>query len=154
MPYSNNDSLPDGVKNALPSAAQTIFRRAFNATQSSHSDYSEERLFRIAWGAVKNAGYKKSGDKWIKESFELIAKVIDNSWSNGVYTLSALVPKDEIDKAHMYESHWEVESPYIMSGVSETPNGYLFEFILMRENYNNEEHSKIGMKMSLTLDDL
>jgi cation transport regulator len=154
MPYSNNTALPSGVKDALPSAAQSIFRRAFNATESSHSDYSEERLFRIAWGAVKNAGYKKTGEKWVKESFSVSAKVIDKSWSNGVYTLSSLIPRDEINEEQIFEHYWEAESPYIVSGISKTPHGYLFEFILMKENmiYEVDEPIKICVKMSLTLD--
>lgn len=65
MPYKTNKELPDSVKKALPSKAQEIFRKAFN---SAVSENDEESAFKIAWAAVEKAGYKKEGDKWIKES--------------------------------------------------------------------------------------
>lgn len=67
MPYSNNSELPESVKDSLPSAAQTIFRKAFN---SAEKENSEESAFKIAWSAVKKAGYKKKGDEWVKESLQ------------------------------------------------------------------------------------
>jgi cation transport regulator len=65
-PYSNNSELPSSVKDALPEHAQTIFRSAW---MSAYKDgKSEEVCFKIAWAAVKNAGYKKNKDgKWTKE---------------------------------------------------------------------------------------
>ena len=62
MPYDRNSELPKSVK-VLPEHAQTIFRKAFN---NSIGKYGEERAFKIAWAAVKNAGYRKQGDKWVK----------------------------------------------------------------------------------------
>ena len=67
MPYSKNAELPENVK-VLPSAAQTIFRKAFNEAEKQ---YEEERSFNVAWAAVKKAGYKKEGDEWVKESEDL-----------------------------------------------------------------------------------
>ncbi len=64
MPYPNIDSLPDGVK-ALPKEAQEIWRNAFN---SAVKDKDEETANKIAWGAVKNAGFLKEGDKWVKKN--------------------------------------------------------------------------------------
>ena len=65
-PYSNNDQLPPSVKDALPEHAQDIFRNAFNSAYGSGK--SEEVCFKIAWAAVKNAGYKKNKDgKWVKK---------------------------------------------------------------------------------------
>lgn len=67
MPYARNSELPLGVRNALPDAAQTIFRNAFNSQQKG--GLSEERSFASAWGAVRNAGYHKGEDgKWRKMS--------------------------------------------------------------------------------------
>ena len=65
-PYSKNSDLPSSVKDALPDHAQTIFRSAW---MSAYKDgKSEEVCFKIAWAAVKNAGYKKNKDgKWTKE---------------------------------------------------------------------------------------
>jgi cation transport regulator len=60
-PYSSNSELPKSVRNVLPAKAQTIFRKAFN----SASQYPEARRMKIAWAAVKNAGYHKGADgKW------------------------------------------------------------------------------------------
>jgi cation transport regulator len=65
-PYSNNSELPSSVKDALPDHAQTIFRSAW---MSAFKDgKSEEVCFKIAWAAVKAAGYKKNKDgKWVKK---------------------------------------------------------------------------------------
>ena len=51
MPYKSNADLPQGVKTALPAAAQTIFRNAFNAMMAKTPDLSEARMFKQAWGA-------------------------------------------------------------------------------------------------------
>jgi len=66
-PYSNIDQLPKSVKNVLPVPAQIIFLKAFNSALKQGKD--EETAFKIAWQAVKNAGYYKSkdGDKWKKK---------------------------------------------------------------------------------------
>ena len=66
MPYKTNQALPDSVKGSLPKAAQDIFRKVFNAALKQYDD--EEKAFKVAWSAVKKAGYKKVDDKWIKES--------------------------------------------------------------------------------------
>ena len=64
MPYESNTDLPESVRNALPDAAQTIFRKAFNAAYEEY-DHDETRAVRVAWAAVKNV-YEKKGDKWVK----------------------------------------------------------------------------------------
>lgn len=66
MPYSKNSELPDSVK-VLPSGAQTIWRKAFNAAEKEYDE--EETAFKVAWSAVKKE-YKKEGDKWVKEAKE------------------------------------------------------------------------------------
>lgn len=60
MPYKTNADLPSAVKGALPAAAQTLFRGAFNGAMSQ-SGTSEESAMRIAWAAVKKR-YKKGAD--------------------------------------------------------------------------------------------
>lgn len=62
MPYRSIRELPEQVKQ-LPADAQRIFLRVFN---DSFDKYGESRSFAIAYQAVKNAGYKKVGDKWQK----------------------------------------------------------------------------------------
>lgn len=65
MPYLNNTQLPDSIKNALPDAAQSIFRRVFNSQDNAGK--SEAVSMASAWAAVKNAGYMKQDGKWIKK---------------------------------------------------------------------------------------
>lgn len=69
MPYARNADLPAVVRNALPRAAQTIFRNVVNSALDR--DFSEERAFRQAWGALRNAGWRR-GDRgtWVKKMSE------------------------------------------------------------------------------------
>lgn len=66
-PYSNIDQLPDNIKNVLPVAAQVIWLKAFNSALKQGK--SEDSARKIAWTAVKNAGYfkPKDGGKWKKK---------------------------------------------------------------------------------------
>lgn len=65
MPYQNNSQLPEGVKNSLPAEAQTIWRNAFNSAIGQGK--SEEDAVKIAWGAVKSAGWSKDAQgNWVK----------------------------------------------------------------------------------------
>jgi len=63
MPYSKNSELSDAVKDNIPAAAQTIFRKAFNASYS----HGEVRAFKIAWSAVKKVYKKSASGKWVKK---------------------------------------------------------------------------------------
>lgn len=75
MPYKSINELPEGVQNVLPKHAQDIYKEAFN---SAHDQYDEpeerqgdasreETAHRVAWSAVKKAGYEKGADdKWHK----------------------------------------------------------------------------------------
>ncbi|HEY0964949.1 MAG TPA: putative cation transport regulator ChaB [Candidatus Saccharimonadales bacterium] len=75
MPYQSTKNLPDSVRNALPQHAQDIYKEAFNSAydqydkpeeRRGHAD-REETAHRVAWSAVKKAGYEKSDDdKWHK----------------------------------------------------------------------------------------
>ena len=76
MPYTSINELPEGVKNVLPKHAQDIYKEAFN---SAHEEYKnpkerrddadlEETAHKVAWSAVKKAGYEKADDdKWHKK---------------------------------------------------------------------------------------
>jgi len=68
VPYARAADLPKPVRDALPDAAQAIWRRAFNAAATQYGEGDEGRLASIAWGAVKNAGYEKQGDAWVKKA--------------------------------------------------------------------------------------
>jgi len=64
MPYQKG-SPPDRIK-GLPEHAQDIWIEAFNSAHKDNPD-DEEKCNKIAWGAVKNAGYTEKDGKWIKE---------------------------------------------------------------------------------------
>lgn len=65
MPYKSISGLPKAVRDNLPKQAQRIWLRAFNSAFAKYK--SDERAAKIAWGAVKNAGYKKNKQgKWVK----------------------------------------------------------------------------------------
>jgi cation transport regulator len=95
MPYPKKSDLPDAVKNALPSEAQEIWRNAFNSAYEKYPD-DEERCNKIAWGAVKNAGWVKEDDKWVKHSAEPKTHEFDaeifsvGTWNGDKYTTKDL----------------------------------------------------------------
>lgn len=75
MPYTSINDLPDNVKNVLLKHAQDIYKEAFNSAydqydtpQERRGDASREEVaHRVAWNAVKKAGYQKgSDDEWHK----------------------------------------------------------------------------------------
>jgi len=67
MPYPTKESLPDAVKDNLPSEAQEIWRNAFNSAAKQFPG-DEEKANKIAWDAIKTAGWTKDGEKWVKNS--------------------------------------------------------------------------------------
>jgi len=71
MPYPSNSELPEGVRSALPAAAQTIYRKAFNSGFEQHND--EGTASAIAWSAVKK-GYKKIDGKWVAKEAKMVTK--------------------------------------------------------------------------------
>lgn len=74
MPYSTINELPDSVKDNLPKHAQEIYKEAFNSAYDQYSQPSqrrgdadrEETAHKVAWSAVKKAGYEKADGKWHK----------------------------------------------------------------------------------------
>lgn len=75
MPYKSINDLPESARNVLPKHAQEIYKEAYN---SAHQQYDrpeerqgdasrEETAHRVAWAAVKKAGYEKGADdNWHK----------------------------------------------------------------------------------------
>ena len=59
MPYKSIEQLPEPVRHVLPSKAQHIFMEAFDAAYFEHN-HNELTAFKIAWSAVKRAGYRKN----------------------------------------------------------------------------------------------
>jgi len=76
MPYLTNSDLPKTVRDNLPEHGQTIYRKAWTSAAEANPDYDEERLAKIAWGAVKKA-YHKVGDEWVRA--ELISAEVPAS---------------------------------------------------------------------------
>lgn len=55
MPYETNSDLPEQTRH-LSEHEKTIFRKAFNSAKKQYGD--DETAFRVAWSAVRKAGYK------------------------------------------------------------------------------------------------
>jgi len=67
MPYGRNDELPKSIRESVPSQkAQTMFRRVVNSQLNAKKP--ESVAFASAWSALKNAGYKKKGEVWVKKA--------------------------------------------------------------------------------------
>jgi len=75
MPYASINELPESVKHVLPKHAQDIYKEAFNSGYQEYADPSQRRgkedreqtAHKVAWSAVKKAGYEKGNDdKWHK----------------------------------------------------------------------------------------
>lgn len=73
MPYQTINELPDSVKHVLPKHAQDIYKEAFNSAYEEYKDPEDRRgdadreevAHKVAWSAVKKAGYRKgTDDKW------------------------------------------------------------------------------------------
>lgn len=76
MPYKSNNDLPSSVKDNMPEHAQEVYREAFNSAYEQYDNPSqrrgnsdqEETAHKVAWSAVKKAGYNKGEDgNWHKE---------------------------------------------------------------------------------------
>lgn len=78
MPYATNSDLPKRVREAMPAAAQSIFREVFNNVIEDEGT-TEASAFAQAYGAVENAGYHQNteGD-WVKKKIEKFNPNHDN----------------------------------------------------------------------------
>ncbi len=75
MPYTSINELPESVRNVLPAHAQEIYKEAFNSAYEQYDTPEERRdnasreetAHKVAWSAVKKAGYQKGeDDNWHK----------------------------------------------------------------------------------------
>lgn len=75
MPYKTINELPDSVQNVLPKHAQDIYKEAFNNAYDQYDsprerrgdESREETAHKVAWSALKKAGYEKGDDdNWHK----------------------------------------------------------------------------------------
>lgn len=76
MPYAVVSELPESVKNVLPKHAQEVYKEAFNSAYRQYNgpaerrgdESREETAHKVAWSAVKKAGYGKGeDDNWHKQ---------------------------------------------------------------------------------------
>lgn len=58
--------MPTGT---LPASGKKIFEKVYN--EAIANGKSKEYAAKVAWTAVKNAGWKKDGDKWVKGKSEI-----------------------------------------------------------------------------------
>lgn len=78
MPYASLSELDEDLQRALPVHAQEIYMAAFNSAYDQYDlpserrgdDSREETAHKVAWSAVKKAGYTKNEEtgKWRKTS--------------------------------------------------------------------------------------
>jgi len=64
MPYAANAQIPIAVRKALPDAAQTIWRKAFNSALRQYGG-DEGRAASVAWSAVKAKYRKGTTGTWL-----------------------------------------------------------------------------------------
>lgn len=66
MPYEKRSSLPESVRDHLPTHAQDIYKEAYNSAWDEYG-HDEERAHRVAWGAVKKQFHKdERGGEWVE----------------------------------------------------------------------------------------
>lgn len=73
MPYSRRSELPKPVRDALPASGQDIWMSAYAAAEKKWpGEENEGRRASYAWGAVKQAGFKRDAKtgKWSKPASE------------------------------------------------------------------------------------
>jgi len=94
MPYEKNSELPKSIREALPKAAQSVFRSVVNS--QLQRGLSEEKAFASAWTAVKQ-GWEKINDKWVKKmdvSIEAEIKKLDED-QKLVFGWASIIEDDE-----------------------------------------------------------
>lgn len=108
MTYKANRELPKSVRDALPSAAQTVFRNVVNSVLGNKG--SEDKAFRQAWGALKNQGWHKTETgKWVKKMQETSeARVVKVSEELGLVFGWAIVCK--VDGEDYYDHNIDKNS--------------------------------------------
>jgi len=91
MPYSSISDLPDMIKTALPVEGQQEFLKIINATLDQYDN--EGQAFGAAWAAMKKNGWKKVGEKWVKQTknekelFEVEKEIFATGiWNGDKYT--------------------------------------------------------------------
>jgi len=64
-PYSTIKQLPKSIRENMTKSLQRVFVSVFNKAYNTYN--SEERAFKIAWGALKRIAKKNSEGKWVRK---------------------------------------------------------------------------------------
>jgi cation transport regulator len=101
MPYSKNSELPTAVKDNLPEAAQTIWRKVANSAEDQYDE--DSKIAATAWAAVKQK-YKKNEDgEWVAK-IQYVKKD-----AKARYTLGIVYEPDELDTDNEFSTADEIE---------------------------------------------
>jgi len=112
MPYPTLESLPDSVK-VLPKDAQEIWRNTANSSLEK-TPGDDEKASKIAWGAVKNAGWAKDAEgNWKKSQTAPKTHEFDvEVFSVGIWNGDAYTEGDLNEMVHaFYELQEKVKPP-------------------------------------------
>jgi cation transport regulator ChaB len=104
--------LPEPIRNALPRAAQDVFRSAYN--RAAQGGASESKAMGYAWVAVKN-GWKKNGNeqKWVRK------KVLQNSNNDLTNAIqSDIDTHNSVEKAEYQGRQVTLDKPFRTPGES------------------------------------
>lgn len=108
MPYKTIKDLPAQIKQ-LPISAKKIFLKAFNKASQS---LSEEKSFKIAWGAVKRI-YTKKNNVWVKKTSIKFKKMIGRSGFFGKnYYFDAVISSDSLAEDGLIASPLMLQNLY------------------------------------------
>ena len=100
LPYSSNADLPENVQ-GLPAEAKDTWRKIFN---SAYEQYENDgKAAATAWAGLKNAGWAKEGEKWVKKNWVL------KSDKKQRYTLGIVYEPNEVDAQNDFSTAEEIE---------------------------------------------
>jgi len=106
MPWNSNNELPESVKNAIPSSdGRSLFRRVANS--QLRGGKSDSVAMASAWAALKNAGYERTDEGWVKK--------VDIS---DVHTDKPLDDVSTVSKAEYQGREVELDKPFRTPGES------------------------------------
>lgn len=92
MPYERNESLPDAVKNALPSeAGRSLFRAAFKSAKARGQ--SDEVAFVSGWYALSKAGFEQNQNTGVWQQVEKAQVPCAPSTAQGLALLNSALAR-------------------------------------------------------------
>lgn len=101
MPFNSNQELPAGVRNSLPTEAQTVWRKVFNSAKAQGK--ADDEAAKIAWSAVENGWKKNEQGEWVKK----VSFISKNDEKR--YTLGIVYEPGVIDLQDDFTTEEEIE---------------------------------------------